>query len=193
LLKNLGLWLGRLSLARNKPIRFDQLDMKALLIEAFEQVRAHPGYHTMLRGMALLCFKLTCLMQPLSPLFPPHKQFSTAFAIRTVHVAPSLKRSRAFRIPCRPRCITQGKMVAVIPFVGKVLDSCKDSKVLQWINAICNARFVAKSVQCCTPQYLQTQSLEQGLVTRPCLAEHIVRSKYGRRNYPLSAAAVGSS
>jgi len=39
LLKNLGMWLGRLSLARNKPIRFDQLDIKALLIEAFEQVR----------------------------------------------------------------------------------------------------------------------------------------------------------
>ena len=39
LLKNLGMWLGRLSLARNKPIRFDQLDIKALLIEAFEQAR----------------------------------------------------------------------------------------------------------------------------------------------------------
>jgi len=41
LLKNLGMWLGRLSLARNKPIRFDQLDIKALLIEAFEQARFH--------------------------------------------------------------------------------------------------------------------------------------------------------
>ena len=42
LLKNLGLWLGRLSLARNKPIRKDELDVKALIVEAYEQVHLQP-------------------------------------------------------------------------------------------------------------------------------------------------------
>ena len=41
LLKNLGLWLGRLTLARNKAIRSQELDVKALIVEAFEQVWSH--------------------------------------------------------------------------------------------------------------------------------------------------------
>lgn len=40
LLKNLGLWLGRLSLARNRMIRMDELDVKQLIVEAYEQVCA---------------------------------------------------------------------------------------------------------------------------------------------------------
>lgn len=38
LLKNLGLWLGRMSLGRQKTIRKDDLDVKELIIEAYEQV-----------------------------------------------------------------------------------------------------------------------------------------------------------
>ena len=42
LLKNLGLWLGRLSLARHVMIRKDELDIKELIVEAYEQVRDEP-------------------------------------------------------------------------------------------------------------------------------------------------------
>lgn len=38
LLKNLGLWLGRMTLARRKPLRKEHLDVKDLIIEAYEQV-----------------------------------------------------------------------------------------------------------------------------------------------------------
>ena len=35
LLKNLGHWLGMLTLAKNKPILFIDLDLRSLLIEAY--------------------------------------------------------------------------------------------------------------------------------------------------------------
>lgn len=38
LLKNLGLWLGRMSLGRRGVIRQDDLNVKELIIEAYEQV-----------------------------------------------------------------------------------------------------------------------------------------------------------
>ena len=42
--------------------------------------------------------------------------------------------------PFDPVNLAQGKMVAVIPFVGKVLDACKDSKVFKptnpWVSTI---------------------------------------------------------
>ncbi len=37
LLKNLGSWLGKLTLARNKPILFKDLDLKTILYDAYEQ------------------------------------------------------------------------------------------------------------------------------------------------------------
>lgn len=37
LLKNLGSWLGKLTLARNKPILFTDLDLKTILYDAYEQ------------------------------------------------------------------------------------------------------------------------------------------------------------
>jgi CCR4-NOT transcription complex subunit 1 len=37
LLKNLGSWLGRLTIARNKPVRHKDLDLKGILYEAYEQ------------------------------------------------------------------------------------------------------------------------------------------------------------
>jgi CCR4-NOT transcription complex subunit 1 len=37
LLKNLGSWLGRLTIARNKPVRHRDLDLKGILYEAYEQ------------------------------------------------------------------------------------------------------------------------------------------------------------
>ncbi|RCN25586.1 hypothetical protein ANCCAN_28700 [Ancylostoma caninum] len=35
LLKNLGMWLGSITIARNKPILIHELDLKALLMEAY--------------------------------------------------------------------------------------------------------------------------------------------------------------
>lgn len=35
LLKNLGHWLGMITLARNRPILLDNIDLKMLLVEAF--------------------------------------------------------------------------------------------------------------------------------------------------------------
>mmetsp|Transcript_518 Transcript_518/g.1826 ORF Transcript_518/g.1826 Transcript_518/m.1826 type:complete len:2264 (-) Transcript_518:4073-10864(-) len=70
LLKNLGLWLGALTLAKNKPLLQKDIDLKALLISAYEQ----------------------------------------------------------------------GKMIAVVPFVSKVLDGCRHSKVYKppnpWLMAL---------------------------------------------------------
>ena len=37
LLKNLGSWLGRLTLARNRPVRHRDLDIKGTLIQAYTQ------------------------------------------------------------------------------------------------------------------------------------------------------------
>lgn len=37
LLKNLGSWLGRLTITRNKPVRHRDLDIKGILYEAYEQ------------------------------------------------------------------------------------------------------------------------------------------------------------
>jgi CCR4-NOT transcription complex subunit 1 len=35
LLKNLGLWLGSITIARNEPILYDDLNLKAILLDAF--------------------------------------------------------------------------------------------------------------------------------------------------------------
>ena len=37
LLKNLGHWLGMMTLGRNKPILHDDLDLKSLLVEAYNK------------------------------------------------------------------------------------------------------------------------------------------------------------
>lgn len=47
LLKNLGHWLGMLTLAKNKPILHTDIDMKSLLIESYNkglQVRLLPNF-----------------------------------------------------------------------------------------------------------------------------------------------------
>ncbi|KAK9916879.1 hypothetical protein WJX75_008268 [Coccomyxa subellipsoidea] len=70
LLKNLGSWLGRLTIARSKPVRHRDMDLKGIIYEAYEQ----------------------------------------------------------------------GRMIAVLPFVNKVLEPCKDSKVFKppnpWVQSI---------------------------------------------------------
>ncbi|KAK9843414.1 hypothetical protein WJX81_000935 [Elliptochloris bilobata] len=70
LLKNLGSWLGKLTIARNRPVRHRDLDLKGILYEAY----------------------------------------------------------------------AQGKMIAVLPFVNKVLEPCRESKVFRppnpWIQGI---------------------------------------------------------
>lgn len=43
LLKNLGHWLGMMTLAKNKPVLMDDLDIKLLLLEAHSK-----GQHEML-------------------------------------------------------------------------------------------------------------------------------------------------
>ena len=37
LLKNLGSWLGRVTIAQGQPVRHKDLDIKGIIIEAFEQ------------------------------------------------------------------------------------------------------------------------------------------------------------
>jgi CCR4-NOT transcription complex subunit 1 len=37
LLKNLGHWLGMITLAKNKPILLDDIDLKYLLVEAYNK------------------------------------------------------------------------------------------------------------------------------------------------------------
>jgi len=37
LLKNLGHWLGMITLAKNKPILLDDIDLKMLLVEAYNK------------------------------------------------------------------------------------------------------------------------------------------------------------
>jgi CCR4-NOT transcription complex subunit 1 len=43
LLKNLGLWLGYITIARNEPILYDDLNLKGLLLDAF-----YRGQHELL-------------------------------------------------------------------------------------------------------------------------------------------------
>eukprot|EP00884_Botryococcus_braunii_P017999 jgi/Botrbrau1/4883/Bobra.0032s0038.1 len=70
LLRNLGSWLGRLTIARLKPVRQRDLDLKAIIYNAYEQ----------------------------------------------------------------------GKMIAILPFIGKVLEPCRDNKIFKppnpWIMGI---------------------------------------------------------
>lgn len=37
LLKNLGSWLGRVTIAHGQPVRHKDLDVKGIIVEAFEQ------------------------------------------------------------------------------------------------------------------------------------------------------------
>lgn len=48
LLKNLGVWLGLLTFARNKPVLSKELDVKAVIIEAYQRGR--------LIAVSILCF-----------------------------------------------------------------------------------------------------------------------------------------
>lgn len=64
LLKNLGHWLGMLTLAKNKPILHTDIDMKSLLIESYNKglqvsVIILPGDHIlyMFNRLLLILFR----------------------------------------------------------------------------------------------------------------------------------------
>ena len=55
LLKNLGSWLGKLTLARNKPILFKDLDLKTILYDAYEQGKMIAVLPFINKASILLC------------------------------------------------------------------------------------------------------------------------------------------
>ena len=96
LLKHLGTWLGALTLRRNKPILQKNLDLKALIIDAYKG----GGY---MREMYMY------MMEHVYNLVLAYVNWT-------------------------------GKMIAVIPFVSKILEHAKDSKVFKppnpWLMSI---------------------------------------------------------
>lgn len=64
LLKNLGLWLGSITIARNEPILFDDLNLKGILLDAFFR-----GQHELLYVVPFVTKILLASKQSL--IFPP--------------------------------------------------------------------------------------------------------------------------
>jgi CCR4-NOT transcription complex subunit 1 len=60
LLKNLGSWLGKITLARNKPVLHRDIAMKELLLEAFETGRLIACVAFVAKVCAVLCCALLC-------------------------------------------------------------------------------------------------------------------------------------
>lgn len=93
LLKNLGQWLGLLTLARNKPILHIDLDLKGLLVEAY-----HKGTHELLYVVPFLAEILKTTQK--SKIFKPKNPFVLGLlrALVELRQQPNLKLNLEFQV-----------------------------------------------------------------------------------------------
>lgn len=63
LLKNLGHWLGMLTLSRSKPILQMELDLKSLMVEAYHKGQQELLYVVPFVAKVSLFFSLNCVNQ----------------------------------------------------------------------------------------------------------------------------------
>ncbi|XP_046976723.1 CCR4-NOT transcription complex subunit 1 isoform X2 [Vanessa cardui] len=93
LLKNLGHWLGMLTLARNQPILYVDLDLKALLLEAY-----HKGQQELLYVVPFVAKVLESCAK--SVVFRPPNPWSMALmnVLAELHQEPDLKLNLKFEI-----------------------------------------------------------------------------------------------
>lgn len=93
LLKNLGHWLGMLTLARNQPILYIDLDLKALLLEAY-----HKGQQELLYVVPFVAKVLESCAK--SIVFKPPNPWSMALmnVLAELHQEPDLKLNLKFEI-----------------------------------------------------------------------------------------------
>lgn len=92
-LKNLGQWLGLLTLARNKPILHVDLDLKGLLVEAY-----HKGTQELLYVVPFLAEILKTTQK--SKIFKPHNPFVLGLlrALVELRQQPNLKLNIEFQV-----------------------------------------------------------------------------------------------
>lgn len=93
LLKNLGHWLGMLTLARNQPILYVDLDLKALLLEAY-----HKGQQELLYVVPFVAKVLESCAK--SVVFRPPNPWTMALmnVLAELHQEPDLKLNLKFEI-----------------------------------------------------------------------------------------------
>ncbi|XP_030756048.1 CCR4-NOT transcription complex subunit 1 isoform X2 [Sitophilus oryzae] len=93
LLKNLGHWLGMLTLARNKPILQIELDLKSLLVEAY-----HKGQQELLYVVPFVAKVLESCSK--SKVFKPPNPWTMALmnVLAELHSEPDLKLTLKFEI-----------------------------------------------------------------------------------------------
>ena len=93
LLKNLGHWLGMLTIAKSKPILSLDLDVKKLLIEAY-----HKGPHELLYVVPFIAKILESTAK--SKVFKPPNPWTMGiiFALAELHQEPSLKLNLKFEV-----------------------------------------------------------------------------------------------
>lgn len=93
LLKNLGHWLGMLTLARNKPILQNDIDLKSLLVEAY-----HKGQQELLYVVPFVAKVLESCSK--SKVFKPPNPWTMAImnVLAELHQEPDLKLNLKFEI-----------------------------------------------------------------------------------------------
>eukprot|EP00928_Gymnodinium_smaydae_P011184 TRINITY_DN14154_c1_g3_i1.p1 TRINITY_DN14154_c1_g3~~TRINITY_DN14154_c1_g3_i1.p1 ORF type:complete len:2535 (+),score=382.87 TRINITY_DN14154_c1_g3_i1:627-7607(+) len=90
-LKNLGYWLGQLTLARNKPLKSKHMDLKPLLIDAFENGR-------LTAVLPLVCKILEGIQK--SKVFKPPNPWTMAVMslLAEIHDVPNLRTNLMFEV-----------------------------------------------------------------------------------------------
>ncbi|PFH31998.1 hypothetical protein BESB_019390 [Besnoitia besnoiti] len=91
LLKNLGLWLGSITLARNRPLKSKRMDLKQLLFAGYEQ------------GHLVAVLPLVCkIMEGIkaSKLFKPPNPWTTAVMslLAEIHLQPNIRTNLVFEV-----------------------------------------------------------------------------------------------
>ncbi|KAF5153492.1 hypothetical protein TpMuguga_01g02610 [Theileria parva strain Muguga] len=91
LLKNLGSWLGRITLARNVPIIYRQLDVKAVLTKGYEN-----GY--LVAVLPFICKSMESIKN--SKIFKPPNPWTTAMLsfLMEIRDLPNLKTNLVFEV-----------------------------------------------------------------------------------------------
>ena len=145
LLKNLGHWLGMLTLARNRPILFRDLALKDLLLEAYKRgLSVRNGPVTILSCMVRRFGFVDWTLPP-----PRHEcrhvkhahTFSRFFFffVRSFYGQQQCEHSSFLLLLLFFHLIIKD-LLYVVPFVSKVLESCSESLVFQppcpWVMAI---------------------------------------------------------
>merc|ERR1739848_16023 len=114
ILKNLGFWLGQITLARNKPLKSKQMDLKSHLLDAYANGR-------LTAVLPLVCKILEGIQ--LSKVYKLPNPWTTAIMslLAEIHDVPNLKTNLMFEVEvlCNHLCIKLHKLKRSKLLVGK--------------------------------------------------------------------------